>query len=232
MTLPLILPLVDWIGLGVFILTFGLYSWLVERSPWSRHTLSRTMAKARKMWFEQCLSRTLRMPDSMIISLQQNGAAYFGSASLLGIGAGFTLLTASNSLGNLPVIGSGTGLSFKALLLMLMFAAAFFQFSWAFRLFSYNAIALGAIPEHPDQDQELARAATQRAAALNVLAGQHFNQAVRLFLFAIPVIFWVVSVWALLIATLFLTVVMLRRQFFTVAQLDGLAMAWNIGEKG
>lgn len=222
------LPLLDWFGLGFFVAILGFYSWLVEHSPWAHSTLSRTMAKARKAWFEQCLNRSLRMPDGLIMGLQQNGAAYFGSASLLGIGAGFTLLTTSGSLADIPLIASADGLALKALILMLMFAAAFFQFSWAFRLFGYNAIALGAIPEHPDEDIEAARAAAYRAAALNVVAGQHFNQAVRWFLFAIPLIFWVVSVWALMIATLILTLVMLRRQFFTVAQLEGLSLAWNI----
>ena len=225
------LPLLDWFGLGVFVLILVVYSWLVERSPWAHSTLSRTMAKARKAWFEQCLSRSLRMPDGLIMGMQQNGAAYFGSASLLGIGAGFTLLTTSGSLEDIPLISAGEGLAAKALILMLMFAAAFFQFSWAFRLFGYNAIALGAIPERPDENIEAARAAAYRAAALNVVAGQHFNQAVRWFLFAIPLIFWVVSVWALIMATLILTLVMLRRQFFTVAELDGLALAWNIQEK-
>lgn len=225
------LPLIDWVALGVFVLIFGAYTWLVESSPWSRHTLSRTMAKARKTWFEQTLSRTLRMPDGLIMGLQQNGAAYFGSASLLGIGAGFTLLSTSSCLEDIPLIGSAEGLAVKALVLMLMFAAAFFQFSWAFRMFGYNAIALGAIPEHPDENLEAAKAAAYRAAALNVVAGQHFNRAVRLFLYAIPVLFWVVGVWAFMIATALLTLVMLRRQFFTVAQLDGLALAWQVQEK-
>ena len=225
------LPLIDWIALGLFVFVLASYSWLVESSPWACHTLSRAMAKARKAWFKQTLSRSLRMPDGLIMGLQQNGAAYFGSASLLGIGAGFTLLSTSNALEDIPLIASAEGLAIKALVLMLMFAAAFFQFSWAFRMFGYNAIALGAIPEHPDEDLEAAKEAAYRAAALNVIAGQHFNRAVRLFLYAIPVLFWVVGAWAFLIATALLTLVMLRRQFFTVSQLDGLALAWKVQEK-
>lgn len=225
------LPMTDWIALGVFALVFMTYTWLVEYSPWSRHTLSRTMAKTRKAWFEQTLGRNLRMPDCLIMGMQQNGAAYFGSASLLGIGAGFTLLTTSGALENIPLIASSEGLAVKALVLMLLFAAAFFQFSWAFRMFGYNAVALGAIPGRPDDDVAVAREAAHRAAALNVIAGQNFNRGVRLFLFAIPVLFWVVGAWAFLIALALLTLVMLRRQFLTVAELDGLGLAWKVQEE-
>ena len=216
------LPWFDWLAFLAFVLILLGYSWLIERSPWSKHTLSVQMGKMRRRWFEECLKRPLRMPDTLIMGLLTNGTAYFGSACLLGIGAGFTLLTAADSL---PA-WIGTGISVKALLLMLMFAAAFFQFAWAYRLFNYNAIAIGAIPQNPSEAQ--ARSIMIQATALNVLAGQHFNQAIRLFLFAIPLIFWLVSPWALLATTLGLTFIMLRRQFFTKMHLDGLTLAWTI----
>ena len=96
---------------------------------------------------------------------------------------------------------------------------------------SSGAVALGAIPGRPDDDVAAAREAAHRAAALNVIAGQNFNRGVRLFLFAIPVLFWVVGAWAFLIALALLTLVMLRRQFLTVAELDGLGLAWKVQEE-
>ena len=218
----------DWIGFGGYVLVFLAYSWLVERSPWAKFTLSRLMTKTRRAWFEECAKREIRIPDVQIMMVQQNGAAYFGSASLLGIGAGFTVLTAAQSLTESSLLGGGQGLALKALFLMLIYALAFFQFSWAFRLFNYSAIALGAI-EQISSPKALTQA--QRAGAFNVVAGQHFNQAIRLFLFAIPLIFWFVSLWAMLAATFILTLIMLRRQFFTVAQLEGFTLAWQIDEK-
>ena len=148
------------------------------------------MGKVRQQWFEECLQRHMRMPDALIMGMLQNGTAYFGSAALLGIGAGFTLLSASDSLP--PILGGGKGLALKAIFMMLIFAASFFQFAWAYRLFNYNAIAIGAIPQ-ADLDSEKAIAAMNCAKALNVLAGQHFNQAIRLFLFAIPLLFWLIN---------------------------------------
>ena len=219
------LPWLDWLAFAAFVSILLGYSWLIERSPWSKHTLSVQMGKIRRRWFAECLKRPLRMPDTLIMGLLTNGAAYFGSASLLGIGAGFTLFTAADSL---PA-WIGAGISLKALLLMLIFAAAFFQFAWAYRLFNYNAIAIGAIPQ--DVSDQSARDIMIQATALNVLAGQHFNQAIRLFLFAIPLIFWLVSPWALLATTLGLTFIMLRRQFFTKTHLNGLTLAWNIEQK-
>ncbi|MGB0718420.1 MAG: DUF599 domain-containing protein [Alphaproteobacteria bacterium] len=224
----MILPMSDWIAFGIYIFIIIGYSWLVETSPWARYTLSRAMATTRRAWFIAAANRELRMPDGQIMIMQQNGAAYFGSASLLGIGAGFTVLTAADGLGALAVF-SDEGLALKALLLMSAYALAFFEFSWAFRLFSYNAIALGALGL---VSEESTNASAKKAAALNVVAGQHFNRAIRLFLFAIPLILWLVSLWAMLGALLTLTLIMLRRQFFTNAQLDGLTLAWKIDQKG
>lgn len=222
------LPLFDWLGLGVFVATVLAYSWAVERSPYAKHTLSRAMARTRRHWFHRCAGRDLRMVDGQIMAMQQNGAAYFGSAALLGIGAGFTVFTTADSLTGLAPFANSEGLAVKALLLMLVYAASFFQFSWAYRLFAYNAVALGAIAQ---QQGPKAQEEARRAAALNVLAGQYFNRAIRLFLFAIPLIFWLVSLWGLLLASFALTLIMLRRQFFTVAQLDGLALSWQIEEE-
>lgn len=219
------LPWLDWLIFATYVVTLVGYSWLIERSPWSKHTLSVQMGRVRRRWFEECLARQIRMPDALIMGLLTNGTAYFGSASLLGVGAGFTLFTATESLPSWV----GAGASVKALWLMLMFAAAFFQFAWAYRLFNYNAIAIGAIPQ--DLSDARARDAMIQAAALNVLAGQHFNQAIRLFLYAIPLIFWLVSPWALLVTTLGLTLIMLRRQFMTRSYLDGLTLAWTIEHK-
>ncbi len=219
------LPLAEWMAFVIYLAIFLFYSWVVEFSPWACHTLSRAMAKTRRAWFRAATDRELRMPDAQILILQQNGAAYFGSASLLGIGAGFTVLTAADSL-SLLVAFAPQGLGIKALGLMFAYALAFFEFSWAFRLFGYNAIALGTLGSP-------GCAATQhsadQAAALNVVAGQHFNRASRLFLFAIPLILWLVSLWAMLATVVLLTLIMLRRQFLTPAQLDGLILAWNMG---
>jgi len=186
------------------------------------------MSKARYAWFEACAERELRMSDGQVMLMQQNGAAFFGSACLLGIGAGFTVFSAADSLGSLEALGSSQGLALKALFLMLAYALAFFEFTWAYRLFGYNAIALGAMgtPGSPH-----IRERAHQAAGLNILAGQHFTRAMRLFLHAIPLVFWLVSVWAMVAATLVLTLIMLRRQFFTRPQLGGLSLAWNIQEK-
>ena len=225
----MILPLFDWLVFGLYVMILLGYSWLIERSPWSKHTLSVQMGKVRRQWFEECLRRQIRMPDTLIMGMLQNGTAYFGSAALLGIGAGFTLLSASDSLP--PILGDGQGLALKALFMMLIFAASFFQFAWAYRLFNYNAIAIGAIPQD-DLDSPQAQQAVNCAKALNVVAGQHFNQAIRLFLFAIPIIFWLISPWALLVTTLGLTFIMLRRQFLTNRHLQGLALAWELKKNG
>ena len=58
---------------------------------------------------------------------------------------------------------------------------AFFKFGWSYRLFNYCSILIGAVPMHRegvDHGNEM-KIAVQRAAAMNILAGKHFNAGLR-----------------------------------------------------
>ena len=102
--------------------------------------------------------REMRMVDTAIITGLQNGTAFFASTSLLAIGAGFALLNStdlalqiSHDL-NLPVDVSRGLWEVKVLALITLYIYAFFKFGWAYRLFNYASILIGAFPP-PDKDQ-------------------------------------------------------------------------------
>src|SRR5690606_34400988 len=109
----------------------------------------------------------------------------------------------------------------KVLGLIVILAYSFFKFGWSYRLFNYCSILIGAVPmlkegtEHPGQIE----AATLRAARMNVLAGKHFNAGLRGIFFSLGYLGWFIGPPVFALTTLLLFLVLLRRQFFSVARL-------------
>ena len=112
----------------------------------------------REVWIRNLLHRETRMVDMQIMASLQNGTAFFASTSLLAIGGGLALLRATNDaltvLGALPIdlTPSPALWEIKCVGLILIFIYAFFKFAWAYRLFNYVAILLGAMPPASQKD--------------------------------------------------------------------------------
>ena len=124
----------------------------LERTAYGRDSLSARMHVYREVWIRNLLDRETRMVDMQIMASLQNGTAFFASSSLIAIGGGLALLRATNDalavLGALPIdLSPSPALwEIKCVGLILIFIYAFFKFSWAYRLFNYVAILLGAMP--------------------------------------------------------------------------------------
>ena len=101
----------------------------------------------------------------------------------------------------------------KTIGLTLIFVYAFFKFSWAYRLFNYVAILLGAMPPASQSDTPEAEAHVMRTTRLFGSAGQHFNRGQRSFFFALGYLGWFVSPWVLFVTTAMVVIVTWRRQF-------------------
>jgi uncharacterized membrane protein len=210
--------------LDSFALAFFLLSWLgyhfaVEVSGARRRSLNVRMNEHRRGWMEQMLGRENRIVDANIMTSLQNGTAFFASTSLIAVGGVLTLLQATDhvltAFADLPFGLTMTRLAWelKVIGLAVIFVYAFFKFAWSYRIFNYAAILLGAVPEHADSNDEEAKAAARRAAAMNVVAGRHFNRGQRAFLFALAYLGWFVSPYIFMGATAMCLLVMWRRQF-------------------
>ena len=98
------------------------------------------MTGYRARWMRQMLRRENRMVDANIISSLQNGAAFFASTTIFGVGGLIAALGASDKalsiLEALPLVESGSpGVwQLKVLMLIVILDYAFFKFAWAFRL--------------------------------------------------------------------------------------------------
>lgn len=200
------------------------FNWLVERSRWRRNCLSATMEGYRHRWMRSMLERPLRMIDTQIMSGLQQGTAFFASTSLLALGACFALLNATDLAlevyADLPFTIATTRVQWeiKVLGLILIAAYAFFKFGWSYRLFNYCSILVGAVPNIDGAPSDEARAISERAASMNVLAGRHFNRGQRALFFAVAFLSWFAGPLPFIAGTTCVVVVLTRRQFFSAAR--------------
>lgn len=204
---------VSWLGFG----------WLVDSSPLGRRTLSRAMEAHRRRWMAEMLDREVRIVDTQIMASLQNGTAFFASAALIAIGASFTLLGQSDRLIEvfraLPVgtVVHRATVEVKVLILCAIYGYAFFKFGWAYRVFNYAAILMGAVPP-PGDDRPRAERAAERAAEMQIVAARHFNWGLRAFFFSIGFLGWFVNAWLFMATTTFILLVLLRRQYLSAAR--------------
>jgi len=211
--------LVDILAVGFFLLEWWVYAITLEHTAYGRDSLSARMHAYRETWIRRMLDREARMVDTQIMASLQNGTAFFASTSLLAVGAALALLRSTSEalavLGALPIdlTPSAALWETKCVGLILIFIYAFFKFAWAYRLFNYVAILIGAMPPARLRDTPEAEAHVIRTTKLFEAAGRHFNRGQRAFFFALGYLGWFVSPWVLFLTTALVVIVTWRRQF-------------------
>jgi uncharacterized membrane protein len=210
---------IDILAVGFFILEWSVYAITLEHTAYGRNSLSARMHIYREVWIRRILERESRMVDMQIMASLQNGTAFFASTSLLAVGGALALLRSTSEalavLKALPIdITPSPALwEIKCVGLILIFIYAFFKFAWAYRLFNYVAILLGAMPPAAQRDTPQAQAHIVRTTRLFESAGRHFNRGQRAFFFALGYLGWFVSPWILFLTTGAVVIVTWRRQF-------------------
>ncbi len=96
---------------------------------------------------------------------------------------------------------------------MIIFVYAFFKFAWAYRLFNYTAVLIGAVPRPGSSRGRDPQVSAERAAEMSVVAAHHFNRGQRAFFFALAYLGWFISGYVLIVSTAAVMLVMWRRQF-------------------
>lgn len=213
-----IAPFSLWDGIA---LTFVLLSWpligiLIERDSKRRSTHS-LMADYRARWMKEMLYRDNRMLDAQILAALRQGAAFFTSASMIGIGGSVALI---GKAGTLQSLATDLSVDFSApkvvwetklMLVVLILASAFLKFVWSHRLFGYCAVVLAAVPVDPEHKDALRYA--DKSAKLNTHAARSFNRGIRALYFALAALTWLLGAWAMIAATLVTLAMLYRREF-------------------
>jgi uncharacterized membrane protein len=215
----------DIASLSFFVCAWVLFSQATSGRMVTRPSLTSLMNEQREEWLRTMTRRELRMIDTGIMMGLQQGTAFFASSALFALGGCFALLQASDAvmsaLSDLPWTAAPVRAVYelKVLGLMVILAYTFFKFGWAYRLFNYCSILIGAVPMAKDvTDSETMRPGLERAARMNIIAGRHFNAGLRGLFFSIGYLGWFVGPVVLVATTLFILVVLVRRQFFSDAR--------------
>jgi uncharacterized membrane protein len=220
----ILLPTLDLAALAFFIVAWMGYAIAVE---WGEHRhggLNARMHRYREVWMRRALAREVRIVDTQIMAALQNGTAFFASTTLIAVGGALTLLRSTSEIlavmSDLPFgIATTPGQwEFKTIGLLVVFIYAFFKFAWAYRLYNYVAIMLGAMPFAADRDTPEAEAHVMRTTKLFQEAGTNFNRGQRAFFFALGYLGWFAGPFAFMASTAAVVAVMWRRQFASPAQ--------------
>ncbi|MFM8699842.1 MAG: DUF599 domain-containing protein [Hyphomicrobiales bacterium] len=211
----------DVVSLVFFILAWLLYHFAVESEFFGKKSLNSLMHQFRGAWMANMLGRDERIVDTQIMNSLQNGTAFFASTSLFAIGGSLALLRATDDVlkvfSDLP-LGLNTSRvlwEIKVSGIVVIFVYAFFKFAWAYRLFNYSAILIGATARFHDRSKEDAISIKRALADLLTDAGTQFNRGQRAFFFALAYVGWFVSPAVFIIATATSVSIMLQRQFLS-----------------
>lgn len=215
----------DLAALGFFVAAWTLFSQATSGRVVKRPSLTSLMNEQREAWLRTMSRRELRMIDTSIMMGLQQGTAFFASSALIALGGCFALLQASDAvmstLSDLSWTAAPVRAAYelKVLGLMVILAYTFFKFGWAYRLFNYCSILIGAVPMAKEEaDAGSIGACLERATRMNVVAGKHFNAGLRGLFFSIGYLGWFVGPLVLVATTLFILVVLIRRQFYSDAR--------------
>lgn len=209
----------DLVGLCFFLFAWIAYTATLAWFEQRKRGLNREMGAYRELWMKQMLARDMRMVDAQIVAALQNGTAFFASTSLIAVGGALTVLRSTPQIlevvGTLPFGVQTTAVLWeaKAMGLAVILVYAFFKFAWAYRLYNYLAILVGATPPATQKDSEEAQAHAIRLARLCDVAGRHFNRGQRAFFFALAYLGWFISPWLLIATSVIVAIILWRRQF-------------------
>lgn len=209
----------DILAAAWFVLAWAAYGIAVEKTPLASRSLNARMDGYRAVWMRRMAQREIRIVDANIMGTLQNGTAFFASTSLIALGGTLSFLRspadALQIFSALPFATPTDAFAWeiKVVGLAVIFAYAFFKFAWSYRLMNYAAILVGATPDALLAETADADAMATRAAAMNRLAGSHFNRGQRAFFFSVGYLGWFVGPYVLAVATAAVLIVMARRQF-------------------
>lgn len=217
------LPLasLDVLAVVWFALAFFGYQNLSRIGWFEARSIAGAVQRHRVAWMRQMALRDNRMADSHLMQQLGQGNAFFASTSAIGIGALSSLLGAGDKMQSmidkLPFVARTDAMVFdlKLILLISVFVYAFFKFAWGFRLSHYCGIMIGATPQPSPETQAQCETHADAVSALIGIAADHANRGLRSFYFAIAAMTWIFHPILFMIASTWVLVILVRRDFFS-----------------
>lgn len=201
--------LVTWVGYTIFA------DWRGKSVP----NLHSQMDGFRREWMVRMIERDNRMVDVNVMRTLTRSSQFFASTTMLILGALIALMgyvqQALDVVSELPftIQASQRLLEIKILLLVMIFAYAFFKFSWAIRQLGFSSTLVAAAPKQPKDNAEQHAPYINRIARITSYAGVNFNSGLRAYYFALAALAWFLHPWLMMAATGWVLYILYHREF-------------------
>lgn len=210
---------VDAVAVAFFAAAWAGYMWFATWRGRQVPSLHSRMDGFRREWMLRMIERDNRMVDINIVRNLTRSSQFFASTTMLVLGALIALMgyvqQALDVVSELPftVQASQRLLEIKILLLVVIFAYAFFKFSWAIRQLNFCSILVGAAPKQPKENPEQYAPQINRIARITSYAGVNYNNGLRAFYFALAALAWFLHPWLMMVATAWVVYILYHREF-------------------
>jgi len=188
---------------------------LLERH---RPSLSVIMSMQRRRWVANAVTRESPL-DAILSGNLMGSVSFLASTTVLLVLAVFTafgnLQPLMETLATVGIHSTHTiqSVQIHLFVTLAIFVLSFFSFTLALRQFNHFCILIGAIDHtgHTSADE------IDAIARLNSLAAKNFNNGIRAYYFAVPMVAWFASEWLAIGASLLTVGFMIHREFFSTA---------------
>lgn len=217
------LSVLDWLALAVFLVCWKLYGFVVDGSTRisAKGLVSRTH-RYRELWARELIGRSNRVSDTALIGNLIHSVSFYANTTIYIMAGLFAVLGTLEQVmtlaSDLPFSDGMTKaeMEIKLLLVLAVFIVAYFKFTWSLRQFNLLSILVGAAPEKTAKEDYI-ESYIRRMAKVNSLAGDEFNRGIRTYYFAIASTAWMLHPVALIVLSLIIVGVLIRRDFYSNA---------------
>lgn len=215
------LTVLDWVSLIWFAASWIGYTIYSGFRSSKRHRLQDALHSHIKKWVDVLHRRDNRLVDTSVIANIGLNANFFASSSLLIIAGLVTAIGSTDKaitfLSDLPLVQHINRQIWELgiLLMVLIFAYAFFTFSWCMRQWGFASILVGSAPiadggSDSVEDRERHGEALTRVVWLAIY---NFNLGLRAYYFSLSLLTWFVHPILFIVASSWVVAVLHRREF-------------------
>ena len=203
----------------IFVACWGGYAFYAAYYSTRRACLVSVLHQFRLAWMLRLLRRDTRIADASVMANLERSSLFFASSSLiiiLGLCASFKYSQeALVMLSDFQIPRIRQEWELKIIVLLLIFAYAFFTFTWSVRQYNFCSLLVGSAPlatERGIEDSECERYAIHMAQICSLAANQ-FNYGLRAYYFAMAFCAWFLGPYYCMAASIIVVAVLYRREF-------------------
>jgi uncharacterized membrane protein len=190
------------------------------RSNSDSPSLASEMHRYRLLWMEKILTREMRVADAAMIANLEKSVAFFASTTMLILAGLITILGSTEKaidlISALPfaVVMQRAEWEIKIIILILLFAYAFFKFTWSLRQYGFVTIMIGSAPLPAENCNDADKEAwAKKMASMASMAANNFNIGLRSYYFSIAMLTWFIHPVLFMLGSSMVVYVLFRREF-------------------